>query len=144
MICEDCFEDLELARSILESCDVILPYGNLTEIYDSKGFRYNLPPYCACDPVSASYEESEKIGSSVSGGSKLQKIKVRLSDGTDIVLNVKGAVQISEIKAQIRDKQNIADSRRMVVLWCGRVLEDEVNFGSLNLPQGAVLQVMVP
>lgn len=73
-----------------------------------------------------------------------QTIKIRLSDGTDVELDVKNATQISDIKAQIRDKKNIDISRRMVVLWCGRVLEDELNYRSLSLPPGAVLQVMVP
>lgn len=43
--------DIAMCRQLLQACDVVLPLGLLTEIYDARGFRYVLPPYCVCDPV---------------------------------------------------------------------------------------------
>lgn len=146
LICNVESHNLNFANSILESCGIILPYGQLTEIYDSKGFRYNLPPYCVCYPINI----NENVNEPTSGGNEnvtnelSDKIKIRLSDGKDILINFNAARKISDIKSHIRNQEQIDPKRRMVVLWCGKVLEDSTKLGSLNLPKGAVLQVMVP
>lgn len=107
------------------------------------GFRYNLPPYCVCDPISTENLETRATKYS-SNNFESQKVKIRMSDGEDVVLDIKNTGTVIDIKSQLREKQNIEAGRRMVVLWCGRVLEDDISLGSLNLPIGAVLQVMVP
>ena len=142
LVCEEIFEDLELARSILDSCGVILPCGLLTEIYDSKGLRYNLPPYCICNPI---ISDNQDLPMSTSGSNqKIDKLKIRLSDGKDIILDLDTKQKISDIKNIIRFQENLDLNKRMVVLWCGRVLDEETKVEMLNLPKGAVLQVMLP
>lgn len=122
---------------------MILPYGQLTEIYDSKGFRYHLPPYCVCAPV---LEKEKRIRRDEAdlGMYTLETIKIRLSNGKDFVTNLKEHEYVSDIKQFIRDQENIDLKHRMVVLWCGKVLDDALQLTSLNLPKGAVLQVMIP
>lgn len=143
LICHDDSEDLELANGILDSCGVILPYGQLTEIYDSKGFRYNLPPYCVCDPVFLdAYEKQSQKSCTIDGETGM--VKIRLSDGKDFMISLEDQGSVSGIKDYIREKENIDSKRRMVVLWRGKVLDDCTMLQSLNLPRGAVLQVMVP
>ena len=143
LICQDDSDDLELPCSILDGCGVILPYGQLTEIYDSKGFRYNLPPYCVCDPV---FSDKFDLKAFKSGNSKseLGKVKIRLSDGKDFTIDLEDQESVSDIKTFIRKQENIDSKRRMVVLWRGKILDDCIALQSLNLPKGAVLQVMVP
>ena len=117
----------------------------MTEIYDSKGFRYNLPLYCVCDPViseSMSFDASETIESSAAHNK--EQVKIRLSDGKDVILDIKGFQKIEDLKMMLRSKEMIDLKRRMVVIWCGKVLGDEVNIDSLNLPKGAILQVLIP
>lgn len=134
---------MELARSILDSCGIILPLGQLTEIYDSKGLRYNLPPYCVCDPVlSIKMDDNTRMPNDVEGESNL--VKIRMSDGKDFTINIGEQKNVSDIKSYIRNQENIDLKRRMVVLWCGKILDDSLMLQSLNLPNGAVLQVMVP
>lgn len=144
MICQDESRDLILAQSILESCGVILPYGQLTEIYDSKGFRYHLPPYCVCDPINLN-DKADNVSSEASNSESSDKqLKIRLSDGKDILMDFDSIKSVSDIKSHIRKQENIDPKRRMVVLWCGKVLEDTRDLRALSLPKGAVLQVMVP
>lgn len=137
-------EDLELAIGILDGCGIILPYGQLTEIYDSKGFRYNLPPYCVCDPVFLDKNELKSSQKSFNSESETDKVKIRLSDGKDFTINFENQKNVSDVKIYIREQENIDSKRRIVVLWRGKVLDDCTTLQSLNLPKGAVLQVMVP
>ena len=144
-ICQDESRDLIFAQSILESCGIILPYGQLTEIYDSKGFRYHLPPYCVCDPININDKKDDQSLSEANSRESLDKqIKIRLSDGKDIFVNSENNKSVSDIKCYIRNQEKLDPNRRMVVLWCGKVLDDSTNLKTLNLPKGAVLQVMVP
>lgn len=143
LICSGESRDLDFAQRILESCGIILPYGQLTEIYDSKGFRYNLPPYCVCCPINID-ENVNELACKDNNNELSDKIKIRLSDGKDILIDFSKTLKISEIKSFIRNQESIDLKRRMVVLWCGKVLDDSTKLGSLNLPKGAVLQVMVP
>ena len=139
-----------LAGSILDSCGIILPCGLLTEIYDEKGFRYHLPPYCVCDPVSTSENgdtcklDSEFKSKNLIFNEKMDNIKIRLSNGKDLLMSVEDQQKVSDIKKYIRAKESVNSKQRMVMLWCGKVLDDGVRIGSLNLPKGAVLQVMLP
>lgn len=142
MVCQESFDDIEFARSLFESCGIILPYGILTEIYDEMGFRYKLPPYCICDPIFLENDElsSNKESSQV----KPSTVKIRLSDGKDIVLDLHGEELVSDIKRILRKQENLCSKQRIVVLWCGKLLDDEVCLSSLNLPKNSVLQVMLP
>lgn len=143
IICQDEKDDLCFAQTLLESCGVILPYGQLTEIYDSTGFRYHLPSFCVCDPVNCNeeFDKSSDIVTENSMNQTLDKIKIRLSDGKDILMEAR---KVSDIKKYIRLHEKIEIKRRIVVLWRGKVLEDSTKLDSLNLPKGAVLQVMLP
>lgn len=47
-VCE--CNDESLARSLINSLSLTLPKGNLTEIYDSKGYNYCIPMYCLKEP----------------------------------------------------------------------------------------------
>lgn len=132
----------------MDSCGIILPCGLLTEIYDEKGFRYHLPPYCVCDPVSNSGDTcdlvSEFKSKSLIFNEKVDKIKIRLSNGKDLLISFEDQQKVSDIKKYIRAKESVNSKQRMVMLWCGKVLDDGVRIGALNLPKGAVLQVMLP
>jgi hypothetical protein len=143
MICQDDSDDLEFASSILDGCGVILPYGQLTEIYDSKGFRYNLPPYCVCDPVFSHKFEMKSCIQHISE-SEIDRVKIRLSDGKDLSISIADQESVLDLKGYIRKQENIDSKRRMVVLWRGKILDDCIQLQSLNLPKGAILQVMVP
>lgn len=143
LICQDDSDDLGLARSILDGCGVILPYGQLTEIYDIQGFRYNLPPYCVCDPENFDKVEMKSCKKHNSE-SDADKVKIRLSDGKDLCVDIEDQENVSDLKSYIRKQENIDSKRRMVVLWRGKVLDDCIALQSLNLPKGAILQVMVP
>ena len=145
LICQDESHDLNFAQSILESCGIILPYGQLTEIYDSKGFRYLLPPYCVCDPINIDDNVDQLMHESeIIVNESKDKIKIRLSDGKDILMDFHKSIRVSDIKANIRNQEQIDTKCRMVVLWCGKVLDDSTKLENLNLPKGSVLQVMIP
>ena len=143
LICQDDSDNLELVRSILDGCGVVLPCGQLTEIYDSYGFRYILPPYCICDPVFSEKVElkTARISNSDCGA---DRVKIRLSYGKDLNIDIKSQEKVSDLKSYIRMHENIDLKRRMVVLWHGKLLDDCIALQALNLPRDAVLQVMVP
>ena len=142
MICQENFDDLELAQSILEGCGVILPVGLLTEIYDETGFRYKLPPYCVCNPVLS--DNIDSIVHSKPLESTLSTVKIRLSDGKDLTLDLEGEQLVSDLKNALTRHENLCSKQRIVVLWCGRLLDDNIQLSSLNLPKNAILQVMLP
>lgn len=135
---------LELSGAILESCGVIIPYGQLTEIYDETGFRYNLPPYCVCDPVDLLENISEDAVDPEDIKGNLSKvIKLRLSNGKDLKINGNQISTVSEIKKYVTESEDLED-RRIVIIWRGQVLTDEMKLTSLNLPKDAILQAMIP
>lgn len=50
--------DHELAQTIIDGANIILPHSALTECYDELGNRYPLPVYCLAPPISTVEEKS--------------------------------------------------------------------------------------
>ena len=134
---------MELSRTILESCGVILPYGQLTEIYDEKGFRYNLPPYCVCGPVDLLENSADEVYPKSFKGKYSNTIKLRLSNGKDLKIDRNQICTVSEIKKYISESENY-EGRRIVMIWRGKILADEMKLEALDLPRDAILQAMIP
>lgn len=44
-------DDVEMAQAIVDSANVILPTGQLTEAYDELGNKYTIPLFCICEPA---------------------------------------------------------------------------------------------
>jgi len=43
-------DDVKLAQAIIDSANILLPTGTLTEAYDEQGRKYNVPLYCVAEP----------------------------------------------------------------------------------------------
>lgn len=96
--------DIAMAQSILSAAGVTTPTGFLTKAYDELGYQYIIPPYCLADPSNGllNIEESddketeEPINYGILNNEDLPRksVKVRLSDGTDLLLNVPDAPEI--------------------------------------------------
>lgn len=136
MVCTELRDDLDMARAVLASAGVILPAGHLNEIYDQSGFRYCLPAFCVCEP--SNMESAALGGESLHGNSS--KIKVRLSTGKDMIVELAGDARVSTLKEQILGENEGFDA---TIVWLGRKCNDDESICALGIPDGGIIQAML-
>lgn len=144
-MCEEWSNDLEMCRSMLDGCEVILPLGMLTEVYDARGFRYNLPAFCICNPQNVNASVVTKKSAPLSAaedGEKRGSVRIRLCTGEDLSLSLEPNATVSELKREVARHTSLAPTQKMLVIWRGRLLQDGQALKELQLPARAVIQVM--
>lgn len=136
--------DLELARTILDCAGLILPKGELSEIYDEFGYRYTLPDYCISEPKNLQHDNPSDLSRKLSRKSfrsspnlrstsfsdeatmlGLRKLTIRLSSGEDLSIELRPTIKtIDDLsKATILAGNIKLDSKqKMVFLFKGKVL----------------------
>jgi len=147
-------EDVTLAQAILDSANIFLPTGVLTDAYDELGNKYTIPVYCISEPTNLVNDD----GSSRSGGdanrtasrSSLAEqrgreiaLKVRLSTMKDLKLTMNENDSIRNLKEQVQELEKIPIDQQRVFLT-GQPLADKTKLRELSkLSEGAVIQILV-
>jgi hypothetical protein len=146
--------DMETARMILDCAGVTTPNGTLTEAYDDHGYRYSIPAYCLCDP-SNGLTESELEKQPVSNdnipilddGLSTFKLKIRISTGDDLVLELPSSPKLCIGHVRVALKKAVKVEKRLDFFWAGHgPLSDNFSLGSLgNLsdPSKPMLQAWI-
>lgn len=100
-------QDVEMANAILEASSLGSLDGRIQDLYDERGFCYNIPPFCFQRPknlIKGSVSSKSKIASSPSAIREL-RIKVRISpDDRTIFITIASNTTISQLKQRIFDE----------------------------------------
>ncbi|XP_030630344.1 ubiquitin domain-containing protein 1 [Chanos chanos] len=138
--------DHDLAQAIVDGASITLPHGSLTECYDELGNRYQLPVYCLAPPVNLITECSEEDPSDSSepqiAPKKEFQLKVRLSTGKDVRLNVSMTDTIAQLKKQLQAQENI-DVGHQRWFFSGKLLTDKTRLQDTKIQKDFVIQVIV-
>eukprot|EP00731_Ephydatia_muelleri_P020630 Em0013g357a len=144
--------DYDLAQAILDGANISIPTGQLTEAYDELGNRYVIPPYCLSPPVtdagapSAPSEDQPKHTKPPPSAAIVDTpfiFKVRLSTtNEDVSISVPSSATIEDLKMKLCAEKNI-QSKKITMLYAGRVLANNSAVGDLNIPKGYVIQAIV-
>eukprot|EP00004_Rigifila_ramosa_P015132 TRINITY_DN3504_c0_g1_i1.p1 TRINITY_DN3504_c0_g1~~TRINITY_DN3504_c0_g1_i1.p1 ORF type:complete len:189 (-),score=24.70 TRINITY_DN3504_c0_g1_i1:80-646(-) len=146
--------DLELAQAILDSAEISLPTGVLTESYDQLGNRYSLPLFCLSEPTnliqdsgagsSGATSSPANITATSDGTGKQLALRVRLSSApdTDVPVSVGLSSTIRDIKAKISAEKGIP-VERMRVICNGRPLQDAQTVSDCKLDAKVVIQIFL-
>jgi hypothetical protein len=148
MACEA--DTIETAQIIVDSAELIFPTGKFTDgCYDNLGNRYVIPEYCIGPVDFTSLEVETKTQDFEKKQSLLEikevenfDVKVRLSLGNDIVLNISSEMKIAMLKQLIKEQIAFTPTS-IVVIYFGSVLEDSVKIRSTKVDGTAILQAMV-
>lgn len=118
--------------------------GRLTEAYDELGNRYTLPPYCSSRPSNMQSEEATPLTPSATSGSQDQvTLKIRLSTNSkDFKCTVSKGDSVGMLKERIQSLHNV-EPAKMKMFLSGRLVQDNVLVGDLDIPKGFVIQMIV-
>lgn len=141
--------------------------GRLTEAYDELGGRYIIPKYCISKPTNmavpgensddednAPDSSTQLLGghASTTGSVRQRKtqqgkhatsIKVRLSNiGKDVKIPLTGTERIKDIKRRLESEHGV-DSKKVTMLYSGRVLGNGLAVRDLAIPKGYVVQAVL-
>ena len=97
-------------------------------VYDERGYRYDIPMYVFEDPKnliteSLIEEGKEKESSSQNNVVKNINIRVRLSVGGDININISDTNSINELKSMLQQKINV-DPLHIRIIFKGKELQN--------------------
>lgn len=165
--------DHALAQAIIDGVSISLPYGTLTECYDELGSRYQLPVYCLSSPTNlirenATGEDGQPVGDIAeeievidsqspknceelsaaderppsSGGVELL-LKLRLSTGEDMKVNVRSKDTVLSVKKLLASKQPDIKVEYQRWYFAGKMLNDSMKLEDAKLKKGFVVQVIV-
>ncbi|XP_066277846.1 ubiquitin domain-containing protein 1-like isoform X1 [Branchiostoma lanceolatum] len=138
--------DHELAQAIIDGANISLPHGTLQDCYDELGNRYQLPVYCISAPVNMISEEHSEsdpndVPESLTTGEEVS-LKLRLSTGKDLKLNVQTTDSVLHIKKRLNAEEGIESSRQRWY-FSGKLLQDKMRIEDAKIPKGFVVQVIV-
>lgn len=147
-------KDLELARTIIDCAGLILPTGELAEVYDEFGYRYMLPDYCISEPKNMLPDNPNDLNRKLSRKSSrsspnlrsmsfseeaamlgLRKLTIRMSSGEDLSIELKPTIKTIEdlTKATVLAGNIKLDSKqKMVFLFKGQVLEKSMKLDDID------------
>lgn len=145
--------DLDLARAIIDCAGLVLPGGELTEVYDELGFKYCIPEYCFNEPTNI-IQESEKLSrrpstrvlrtrslSEEACRGAERRLTVRLSTGLDIHLFLKPSIKtIDDLsKAAVKEGDlTLAEGQKLLFFYSGRPLAQDTKLDDLERLDGKI------
>lgn len=146
--------DVEQAQLMIDSANIKLPNGKLSESYDDLGTKYCIPAYCISAPDNLI---TEKGASASSRGSKTKRASSKSAAKMDTVLRLrlstenektfefpvssKELVQTAKMRLQ-SERSDISKSQQR--WFCqGRVLVDNQTITQARVPEGFVIQVIL-
>lgn len=157
----DTNQNYELAQAIVDSVQIIIPNGTLTDCYDELGNHYQLPNYVITKPInlrkttsktlqnndSLATVKNENDASNAEIGVEKPDIqlKFRLStslNNNDLKIVVKQNETIEDIKKRIYELKQIEPLRQRMYFG-GKFLNDRIVVRDLKLEKNFVIQVIV-
>ncbi len=125
--------DLELAKAIIECAGIVLPSGELTEVYDELGFKYNIPNYCLAEPGNLVEDECKSrnrlernssqrsLSFSEDGCGRPKELRVRLNTGTDLMVPMKpSTATIFDLNSATLKKANLLNGEKLLFFYSGQ------------------------
>lgn len=143
-------EDLVMAQAIVDSANISLPTGSLTEAYDELGNNYKVPLYCINKPTNLiknedirehRSNETEEEEKDLPTGEAFP-VKFRLSTGKEIKLQVYPSDTVYKLK-KILNKREAVPVARQRWFYSGRLLSDKMTVQDAKIVKGYVVQIIV-
>ncbi|CAG5096550.1 Oidioi.mRNA.OKI2018_I69.XSR.g14672.t1.cds [Oikopleura dioica] len=143
--------DLEHAQLVIDTANIKVPNGNLSESYDDLGIKYCIPAYCISAPDNLISEK----GSVFSRTSKTKRSLVNNTTKMDTVLRLRLSTEnektfdfdvsskelVQSAKLRLQNERDIKGQQRW---FCqGRVLVDNQTITQARIPEGFVIQVIL-
>ena len=130
--------------------------GQLTEAYDELGNRYIIPKYCLSKPTNVQGSMTTGYNPLPSHGLKSKRqenghkasgipvtIKVRQSTiRKDLKVTVLTTDRVRDLKKNLEADHSV-DSKKITLLYSGRVLNNSTLIKDLDIPKGFVIQAVV-
>lgn len=114
--------DVAMQEAIVASAGLFLPNGDLTLVYDERGFRYEIPLFCLSPPSNITSEE--KRPESPAGGDLGNfTLLLRISYGEDIKFIGPSTSTVADVKRFLARKGT--DESRQRIFYQGRQLNDD-------------------
>ncbi|CAB3990315.1 Ubiquitin domain-containing 2 [Paramuricea clavata] len=143
-------EDISMAQAIVDSANISLPTGSLTEAYDELGNNYKVPLYCINKPSNliknedireTTVNDNEDEEKDVPTG-EAYPVKFRLSTGKEMKLQVYPSDTIHKLKKIINKREGVAIVRQRW-FYSGRLLTDKMTVQDADIKKGYVVQIIV-
>lgn len=146
--------DHGLAQAIIDGASISLPHGTLTECYDELGSRYQLPVYCLSSPTNLVREnadaDDDDDDDAKEGGENSPEntgvempIKLRLSSGEDVKVNVRSKDTVLSVKKLLSSKHPEIRVEYQRWYFAGKMLNDSMKLEEAKLKKGYVVQVII-
>ncbi|RGB35021.1 hypothetical protein C1646_700505 [Rhizophagus diaphanus] len=153
-------EDLTLSQAIIDSANITIPTGNLSDgCYDELGNRYVIPIYCIVDPTNLitdnNYDEGtsqrvENLDTKLLAEQEIvgpgHTFTIRLSTSTrDVKINYNPKLDtIATLKVKLCADQNI-DIKRFNIrfFFLGRMFDDRTKLHDISLEDDQILQTFI-
>jgi hypothetical protein len=154
MACEA--DSIETAQAILDSENITCPTGKLTDgAYDPSGGFYQIPDYClgvlnitdeelGTEMSLVNLKTTEKMPSVLSLTDSFP-IKVRLSSGADISVEVVPQMKISRLAKLIAEKINLDPqmSKNIKMIYLGKNLSPNMTIEDTQMKENTYLQAFI-
>ncbi|XP_076042763.1 ubiquitin domain-containing protein 2 isoform X2 [Oratosquilla oratoria] len=140
-------QDYDMAQAIVDSANITLPNGSLTDCYDELGTRYQLPVYCLSFPLNVIQHSPDKDSGNDSGegsvGGEEVTLKIRLSTTSkDVKLPVRTMDSIASAKKKLLVQENLGECRQRWY-YGGKLLGDRLLVGECSITPGYVIQNII-
>lgn len=133
-----CLEtDENLCKEIIKKSRISLPNKNLMLVYDSRGFRYDLPIFVINPPLK--YGSQEKAKSLENIEDKEFQVLIRIAGNPDCPLRVSTLLKVSEAKKKLQEALNLSKEFRL--FFNGKELQNDSFLGNYKLSEGNVIIV---
>lgn len=137
--------DYGLAQAIIDGANICLPHGTLLDCYDELGAHYQLPVYCLAPPVNllvapvATENKPTEELREISSNDKTLLMKIRLSTGNDIKLDVLPQDTIFDAKRRFEKQEGVAASGQRWI-FSGKILPNAMRIEQTKIQRNFVVQ----
>ncbi|CAG8581419.1 8998_t:CDS:2 [Ambispora gerdemannii] len=163
-------EDLILAQAIIDSANITIPTGNLTNgCYDELGNRYVIPVYCIVEPVNLIKESDSEGGTSSHQADDNMDSKLLSESAASVTttddntfydhnLTVRLSNHAKDVRISVNLKQETIGTLRQKLcaneeldgqefnarfFFLGRMLDDDTKLADVKFEEGQVLQALI-
>lgn len=135
-ICKE--PDTKKCKSMLKASNLNLSDGTLSQVYDLRGHRYDLPLFVINPPTKYGFEK-EVVLEKVSEDEEF-KISFRIAGKSDFSLPVRSSVKVSDLKVKLQESMNTNKNLRF--FFHGKELKDGSILAHYKLAEGFVIIVI--
>ncbi|NWT73437.1 UBTD2 protein, partial [Prunella himalayana] len=138
--------DHELAQAIIDGANITLPHGALTECYDEKKNRYQLPVYCLAPPKKKIEEKGDletlDIKKNPPNSGHECQLRLKKNTGKDLKLLVRSMKKKYHMKRRLHA---VEGKKKGSQRWffSGRPLKKKMKLEELKIPKDYKKKVIV-